>query len=550
LRDDPAAKFVSQRPVETSLGEANTINQIRAWLDECLSTHPESLLSGDQPLSSRRYKLPTRVIDVGTDSEPIAKLFQPSSVMHEQYITLSYCWGPQRFLTTVSSNIAAHLERLPEPSLPRTFTDAIEITRKLGLRYLWIDALCIIQDSAEDKAIEIVAMQSIYSNSILTIAVVNAMGVADGFLKSKPQLRVQIPYRCPDGILGTVEVSPQEIVDLWQEPLYTRAWCLQENLLSSRLLLFTNTEVIWQCQSHPMKRPNTTHASYQDDNPQLGKSPFARLPASLSTSASQDLGAFSSVDAGADAMRYNIWRNIAQNYTRRKLTVSSDRLPAIAGISQKFTDAWPDVYCAGIWKQQFIPSLTWRRKESLEGPESQYWPPLSKYRAPSWSWASIEGPVEFDYRFDLGNLRGLGARLISCEVTPLRKQMPLGEVQDGKAVLEASLIPARDVPIRGYLGQDAGSFRVGGSLTLDDHPKEWWGRAHVLEDDLYDHAWAMLLGEGRDGSGKMTRTTALILMPTLNETDTYKRVGFWTSSVKAASKLWLSTKNRMTITII
>jgi hypothetical protein len=239
-----------------------------------------------------------------------------------------------------------------------------------------------------------------------------------------------------------------------------------------------------------------------------------------------------------------------QNYTRRRLTVSSDPLPAIAGISQKFKDAWSDEYCAGIWKRQFIPSLTWRRKESIQGPGGQYWPPLSQYRAPSWPWASIEGPIEFDYRFDLGNLGGLGARLLSCEVIPLRRQTPLGEVRSGKAVLEASLIPARDVPIRGYPGQHPEPYRIGGLFTLDDQPKEWQGRAHVLEDDLYDNAWAMLLGEGRDGPGKMTRTTALILVPSLDEAESFKRVGFWTSSVKGASKLWLGAKSRRTLSLV
>jgi hypothetical protein len=534
---------VRQRPLEASLGEENAIHQIRTWLDGCLSTHPESL-------SPQRYKLPTRVIDVGTDSEPISKLFQPSFVTHERYITLSYCWGQQRFLTAVSSNINAHLEKLHESILPQNFSDAIEITRKLGFRYLWIDALCIIQDSAEDKAIEINAMERIYSNSTLTIAVVGATGVADGFLKTKPRLSVSIPYRCPDGALGTLQVSPQETVDLWQEPLYTRAWCLQENLLSSRLILFTNTEILWQCETHPMERPNTTHVAYPDGNPQLGRSPFARLPPLISLPVPPELESSSSAGASLEAARYGIWRNIVQNYSRRRLTVLSDRLPAIAGISKKFQDSWSDEYYAGIWRRQFIPSLTWRRKESIYGPEAQYWSPLVEYRAPSWSWASIEGPIEVDYRFDLGNLRGLGARLISCEVIPLRDQVPFGEVKSGEAVLEASLIPAREMPIRGYLGQDAESYRIGGILTLDNHPKEWWGHAHVLEDDLFDDALAMLLGEGRDGSGKMNRTTALILMPLLNKTDTYQRVGFWTSSVKGASKLWVGAKKRRTVTIV
>jgi hypothetical protein len=546
--DDLAAKYVSQRPVEANLGKENTIQELRSWLDECLTAHPESLSPDGQSLS-HRFPLPTRVIDVGTDTDPIAKIIQPSSVIHEQYITLSYCWGKQRFLTSVSANIAAHMERLPESNLPQTFTDAIDVTRRLGFRYLWIDALCIIQDSVEDKTIEIAAMGNIYSNSTLTIAVVGAAGVADGFLRTKPRLRVDIPYQCPDGILGTVKVSPQETVDLWQEPLYIRAWCLQENRLSPSPLVYQHRNPM-AVRIMSYETPKYYSCSLPRRNPRLGSSPFARIPPLLPNPAPHDLDAPSSGDPALDATRYSIWKNFVQNYTRRKLTVPSDRLPAIVGISQKFKDAWSDEYCAGIWKRQFIPSLTWRRIESVEGPGAQYWPPLSEYRAPSWSWASIEGPIEFDYRFDLGNARGLGARLISCEVVPLRHQTPLGEVQSGKAVLEASLIPARDVPIRGYAGQDPESFRIGGNLTLDDHPKEWIGRAHLLQDELFDNAWAMLLGEGRYGSGKASWTTALILMPFLDETESFKRVGFWNSSVRGQSKLWVGAKKRRTVTIV
>jgi hypothetical protein len=185
-----------------------------------------------------------------------------------------------------------------------------------------------------------------------------------------------------------------------------------------------------------------------------------------------------------------------ENYTRRNLTVASDRLPAIAGIAQKFKTSWSDEYCAGIWKRQFIASLSWRRKpfqQSSDKHYGSYWPPLSEYRAPSWSWASIEGPVEFESRLDLGNMRGLGVKLTSVEIIPLRDQAPLGEVRSGEALFEASLIPARDVLIRGGLGQDAEAYRIGGQLILDNHTKDSWpspqaGCLSLLDDDLKEHA--------------------------------------------------------------
>ncbi len=184
---------MSQRPVETNLDQESSTRQMLEWLNECFTTHTECPPYDGQP-SGHRLLLPTRVIDVGTELEPISRLFQPQPTLHAHYITLSYCWGRQPFLTTVSSNIDSHLQKLEDSKLPQTFRDAIKVTRKLGFRYLWIDALCIIQDSMEDKTKEIGAMENVYSNSALTIAVVSASSVAEGFLQTKDRLRVEIPY--------------------------------------------------------------------------------------------------------------------------------------------------------------------------------------------------------------------------------------------------------------------------------------------------------------------------------------------------------------------
>ncbi len=157
--DDHARKLTSQDPIPKNLGDESTIKQVREWLNECMKSHTESL-STDGQTPMPHFPLPTRVIDVGTGSEPVAKLFQPVSIMHEKYITLSYCWGRQRFLTTLLLNIQAHFQGLEESRLPQTFIDAFKITRQLGFRYIWIDALCIIQDSLEDKIVEIGAMEN------------------------------------------------------------------------------------------------------------------------------------------------------------------------------------------------------------------------------------------------------------------------------------------------------------------------------------------------------------------------------------------------------
>lgn len=472
---------------------------------------------------------------MGAESNPEVRLYQPESVVYENYIALSYCWGTDRFITTTSATIDAHKEHFNTSTLPQTFQDAIITTRRLGFRYLWIDALCIIQDSPEDKSKEINTMGAIYSNAVLTIAVVNASRVAEGFLQARSQPFVELPYRCPDGAMGKIQVSVQREISLRKEPLYTRGWCLQENLLSARILLYTDTEVIWQCQSTPMKRIDTTHVSYEDSNPKFSTSPFRRLPADVFSPIQPS---DETQDLSADVSRYATWRSLVEMYSGRKLTVPEDRFPALAGIVSKFEKAWSDEYCAGIWKHQFIPSMTWRRTKRFS---REYHPQLKAYRAPTWSWASIDGPVEFDSRFDIGNARGLQARLISCE-------FDMSSNSDGKAIFEASIIPLAKLPtdqIRSFA-----EVYFDDPPTFPTMPEDKWPANRILDldEDMMQRAWCMLLGEGRDGVGKMSRTVGLIL--TSKSEETFERIGLYTSVMKGLSKLWVGAANRRIVTIV
>jgi len=115
--------------------------------------------------------LPFRVIDVGEgedySSHPFLRISNSRSV--GVYTTLSWCWGSTKPLTTTKGTLKARTEKMPMNSLPKTFQDAVVITRSLGIQYLWIDALCIIQDCEEDWKIQSSEMARIYKNSFLTI---------------------------------------------------------------------------------------------------------------------------------------------------------------------------------------------------------------------------------------------------------------------------------------------------------------------------------------------------------------------------------------------
>lgn len=156
-------------------------------------------------------------------------------------MALSYCWGTGQTLVTTLENSASHMIEIPFQRLPQTIQDAIKITRNLGIRYLWVDALCIIQDSVDGKDFqqESSKMGSIYGNAYLTIAVESSESCADGFLHSRDYGRAaplqEIPVRIPNGeVTGSAFICAPVLDE--KRFLMRRAWAYQEQRLSRRVL--------------------------------------------------------------------------------------------------------------------------------------------------------------------------------------------------------------------------------------------------------------------------------------------------------------------------
>lgn len=433
------------------------------------------------------------------------------------------------------ANFEAHKAGIDIATLPQTIRDAITVTRALGFRYLWNDALCIIQDSPDDKARVIGRMGDIYRNSTLTIAAVSAESSHEGFLRPKPLLIADVPYRCSDGEIGAVRLLPQKTVDLWRETMFTRGWCLQEYLLSTRVLLFTDTEVVWSCQSTPFQRPNTTHVAYTYDIPTLPTSPFHRLPITIFTPSKTPIAP---QGTQFDTAHFMEWTSLVTNYSRRRLTVPSDRLPAISGIAQYFAEAYQDEYYAGLWKRQFVEFLTWRRSSRL--PTENFSRPAS-YQAPSWSWASVVGPIEFQFQNGpvLKAPKIPGAKLISCTVKSVSEHAPLGEVESGEVVLEGQLIPVSVSPVLQKSGFE------GGHIYWDEFHPSW-----ELDDEMKQICWCMLLGEAWASSPKSSEAISLVLVPVDGSPDVFRRIGLHRYLAKAAAKPWSGPAKRRAITII
>jgi hypothetical protein len=179
-----------------------------------------------------------------------------SGGMRGAWTALSHCWGRDSFLTATTSNLGSLQSRIEIFSLPATFQDAITVTRKLGIQYLWIDSLCILQDSPEDWQAEAACMPNIYRNAHAVIVAAVGSGSHGGFLvqrllsRNADPIQISVPFESDIGkVFFDTDFfriyAPDRI-----NSLLDRAWCFQEISLSHRLLMFDQIQMSFVCLEH------------------------------------------------------------------------------------------------------------------------------------------------------------------------------------------------------------------------------------------------------------------------------------------------------------
>ncbi|SJL09370.1 uncharacterized protein ARMOST_12748 [Armillaria ostoyae] len=370
--NDPAARFIDHRPVLLDVDSPLAYSLIKERIDDCLlheCCH-----------QSQNVCLPIRVIDCKDPDYPCLFI---SNNIEADYAVLSYVWGckSQPHCTT-TQNLESYINGIPLANIPKTIIDAIIVTQKLGLRYLWVDALCILQDSKDDKAQEIKKIRYIFRDAYVAIIAACADSVNDGFLhvrseKTKPWGLgeiISLPFLCPDGGIGTIQVQKEDNAPL--PPTSTRAWCLEERMLPQRKLIYAPHTLLYECHTKLVDIKGSIDSVWLEWTSNL-PNPISVPDQALSNSNS-------SVN---DEMR-NIWESILEMYTTRKVTKPRDRLIAFSGIVEHFQEVWPDSkYIAGLWSHQLPESLLWCSC-------SPFKPRPQSYCAPSWSWASIDSGVE------------------------------------------------------------------------------------------------------------------------------------------------------------
>jgi hypothetical protein len=342
----------------------------KAFLADCQSNHGECALL-------ERTRLPTRVIDV---SGPLARADQVKLYITApggewgQYVTLSYCWGGPQAVCLKRDTIFDFTRGIRLDHLPRTLQDAITTTRRLGFRYLWVDALCIIQDSDEDKLVEIQNMGNVYRNSTLTISAARAETVCDGISPPTNQSHsktLTVELLMVGGEKGNMILTSGSSSPFTSLPINRRGWTLQESILSRRTLAFGD-EAAWMCAK---KR-------YQPLVPGPISCGECLLPKPVAV-----LRHYGRHD---DNEMASVWDVIVENFCRRSLTVADDRVWAIMGIMNVLEEVWRDKCLFGLWKTRFIVDAAWASSPTRGSTRSN--------RAPSWSWMSLDNVVHCGYR--------------------------------------------------------------------------------------------------------------------------------------------------------
>nr|CDL70799.1 vegetative incompatibility protein 1d [Cryphonectria parasitica] len=558
--EDPQRRKLRQ-PVEEDPLSATSVAKMQGWIEDCIRGHDVcSIPRGDF--------VPTRLLDI-RDNIILQPMAGKSPV---SYVALSHCWGPKNdqrlMLTTKRATLHDRLAGISMESLPLNFQDAVKTTRALGYDYLWIDSLCIIQDSEVDWLYEAAKMAEVYKYATVTIVPTSAMTCHDGFLQKRQLRSARIPYIHPvdgssDGHLLlqlTDQLSNHYEEDIEYSWWNQRGWTMQERFLSRRILHFCHSRIYHECKianrlrtegdanygiTSPMSLfnietlPTVTNregdgdVDLADDEeaPERASSPAHTASTGAldldeaeegitddsSRSEAPDDGEDGKVDddcspddSESEDVSYQpfcLWYAAVQRFSDRILTYDKDKFPATEGLARDLAKRCNvGRYLAGIWENDLALGLLWKPQQNPtlsfiskvwswppsqpkpEDPKSQFtvldWPSSrpEKYRAPSWSWASLDRFVHWPSvpcnewgHVTVGTIEMLTGEIELLDANiEFRGNSAFGRLNAGHLTLKARY---RQVSISGPL--DAAQLKLKGD---SEDPEAW-----LVAYDNFDH---------------------------------------------------------------
>lgn len=359
----------------TLMGRVRVISD---WLRNCKEDH--SICA-----KHNQKTLPTRLLDIGNESDAYIRLIYSRSIDRAsdnvQYIALSHCWGSPTtpIHRTTKRNHQEHLNKIIIAGLPQTFRDAITVSRVLHIRYLWIDSLCIIQDDEADWANEAGKMAHVYEGCYFTIAATSSEDGDGGlFLDSATPASEILEQDAPVN-----EAEPTCLVryplaalrTIWDAPLSKRAWVVQEQILSPRLVHFARGQLWYQCQFG---------IESEDGTMNIPGFPSFKADAMIDSGPSDSMA---TRDLSTPLQSINTWWSWVTEYSSRSLTFYADRIAAVAGIISNYKESIGDRPLLGLWEGSIWFDLGWYIDYDI-GPSIE-----DRHIAaniPKWSWLSIQ----------------------------------------------------------------------------------------------------------------------------------------------------------------
>lgn len=502
------------------------LSLLQSWYLDCKDSH--TLCQ-----SKTQSVLPTRVIDVGSNLSTMANVsLAETKGAQGDYMALSYCWGDpevHKALKTMHSNIDEFKQQIVFNSLPLTLQHAVDLARRLDFRYIWIDALCIIQDDENDWKAEAATMCDVFSRAAITIVACRSDGSSGGiFGAQKYGSCTQIPYRqtfvnvSKDyGRDHEYNVLLHQRSDL--DPVHTRAWTLQEAILSTRTIFFTSQEMRWECNTCRHCQCGKLSKYY----------PAALDPEEVQYELYRTWRLNEYFPATSVEEAYTQWFIMYTTYAQRILTNDRDRLVALGGLARRFAEIMEakfgraEQYLAGIWRGSLPSDLLWCIEfRGMSKIQNRRYERPRVWRAPTWSWASMEADVtRYSFRDLQSRIQVLDAStdLAGSDLFGQVKAGPLNYLRvagpllrkirfNYDAATKTSL--QRSFPTISYRGNDLRQ-----AIILIDNDLDEVTDKH-LQDESQDFATLVV---GYSPGGDLHES--LVLKPVAGESDTFERIG-------------------------
>lgn len=487
--EHPMIRQMSEPSGNTS--SAKCFSTMMDWISRCRKEH--TLCN-----STTGENLPHRILEIQC-LRPLRVRVVEGGSRRGKYACLSYRWGPSTKSTSLNRhNLSLYKAMIPRRELYPLVRDAITIAYKAQLRYIWIDAYCILQDSKEDWEKEASKMGSIYENAFLTISASDSDRGRTIFSTKTPKsfpvtelngdpVFIRKVLRHPCRYFRKDEEGPEHLNGVTLK----RAWVYQERLLSRRFVHFNRDEIFWECRESTWCECGSASESWARLR--------GRKPRMIHN---QD------------------WEFIARQYDPTELSYEDDRLPALAGVASRFAEVHGKTYLAGHWVEDLPSSLAWY-KSSVE-------PRPLHHTTPTWSWASLPRGRETDLfflglRLPVIRLLGYNRKEPGIDIYAGAKQTEItvgGHVLDMKIYKQKSPYRGRLGDILGKAGQAFLTMRPNFDMDPEDRTK------YQFVPDGASCSFLLLAHPGEPRPYHLVGILLLQRISTDSKTATFERIGY------------------------